>query len=162
MQVYLVNLLYIAPFSVLLFLPPLGHTYSTVIEVIDGDTVLTKYQGKVRLVGIDAPEINQKSFDKKNIGKISKRWLRKRLLNKKVLMRLYGRGYYKRLLGEIFLKNKSINKEIVRVGMAVSYGKKFRFEEMIAQKKRVGIWSTLGFYRPRVFRKITKRYLNRD
>jgi len=45
----------------LLSLPALGQTveWATVVKVIDGDTLVVKYQGKeqkLRLIGMDTPE----------------------------------------------------------------------------------------------------------
>lgn len=160
MQGYLGNLIYVSlfSFSFLLLHAPRGQFNVIVTKVIDGDTILVNGKNKIRLAGIDSPELKQMSFDRTPIGKNAKDWLSHKIINKRVELRVLGKGFYGRLLGEIYLKGKFINKKIVSAGYALSYEKEFLFYEFIARKKRKGMWNTFGFYSPKVFRKlITKR-----
>jgi micrococcal nuclease len=94
----------------------------TVTEVHDGDTVKLKSTDgvveKVRLIGIDAPEIAQAPF-----GKNAKDSLEKILLNKKVRMEsdVAPRDHHGRLLGYIYVKstNELVNETMIASGQAV-------------------------------------------
>lgn len=159
MQGYLGNLLYVSlfSFSFLLLHAPRRQFNVIVTNVIDGDTILVNGKNKVRLLDIDAPEIKQKSFDGVQIGALSKAWLEKRILNKRIKLTLHGKGFYRRWLGEVYIAGENINAKIINAGFALSYGDKYSFFSFIARKKKKGIWNTSGFYSPKVYRKLTKR-----
>jgi len=159
MQGYLGNLLYVSlfSFSFLLLHAPRRQFNVIVTSVIDGDTILVNGKNKIRLLDIDAPEIKQKSFDGVHIGLLSKNWLEKKILNKRVRLVLHGRGFYNRWLGDIYIAKENINLKIIEKGFALSYGQKYSFFSFMARKKKKGIWNTSGFYSPKVYRKLTRR-----
>ena len=115
-----------------------------VARVIDGDTIQIispkKKLQHVRLYGIDAPELGQKS------GVASSRYLSNRIENKRVHIVLHGTDYYGRLLGEIYDNNgQNINKEMVQFGLAWVYRRAVQNAQWLkldrtAKKKRVGLW----------------------
>lgn len=161
------NYLFIIPILVLT-LPLKRESLSGVcVRVLDGDTIIvqrgTKLE-KVRLAFIDAPEISQFSiFNKIRIGEKSKEFLEQKILNKNVLIKLYGRGKYKRWIGEVFYKGENINLAIVLSGNAVLYKFKkyptnyhradYHSSQFLAQNKRVGIWGSYGFENPQHYRR---------
>ena len=126
-------------------------------KIIDGDTInLGKY--KIRLHGIDAPEINQTcEFNKIDwfCGVESTKFLRNYTFKKKVSCEIIGTDKYKRLIGICFVENININKLMVISGWAIAYryySKDYILEEEIAKKNKVGIWRG-KFIEPYLFRK---------
>ncbi len=102
------------------------------LRVIDGDTVdllidcgfsiFTKQ--RVRLLGINAPETRTKDLIEKQKGIASKEFLAQKLSAcKEILIKtsLDKKGKYGRLLGELFVNNISINKEMIACGHAQKY-----------------------------------------
>jgi len=102
------------------------------IKVVDGDTVdllvdcgfsiFTKQ--RVRLIGINAPETRTKNLIEKEKGLASKDFLHKKLHGcKNILIKttLDKKGKYGRVLGELFVDNISINKEMLILGYAEVY-----------------------------------------
>ena len=161
-------------FSLIFFLLSIPSTAGVIksgnVAIIDGDTIKIRNQ-KIRLLGIDAPEINQTckmSYLKVNVlvlskkyncGKISKLKLKK-FLEKKVVRCIYkSRDRYKRLIAECYVGNKNINAWMVRNGYAVAYrkySKKFIVMEAYAKKNRLGIWKG-NFDMPEKWRKKNKK-----
>ena len=100
-----------------------------VIKVYDGDTVtvdielgfnIVLHKQKIRLIGINTPEVRG---PEKKEGIISRDALRKRILNKKVILKTYKdkKGKYGRWLGEIWIDDESINDWLLTEGYAVEY-----------------------------------------
>ncbi len=89
------------------------------IGVYDGDSLTLESADKgiikVRLHGIDAPELAQQ------YGKQSRDTLRKLVLNRELLIRCHGKDRYKRHLGEVYCGSLHINTEMLRCGMAWHY-----------------------------------------
>lgn len=125
-------------------------------KVQDGDTISVRGR-RIRLKHIDAPELNQLSFDKVPIGEVSRNFLVDAILGKRVEVKIFGKGYYGRALGVVYLDGVNINRSIIQEGMAThsKYSKSelYQSDEYLARIRRKGIFSTLGFYRPDVFRK---------
>ena len=123
-------------------------------KVIDGDTIKID-NFKIRLFGIDAPEIDQIcqkpwisinffSLNKNyKCGEVSSNKLKNYLKDKRVYCQIKGKDRYKRYLG-ICYKNKSdINKWMVANGLALSYvkySKKYLINENFAKKNNKGLW----------------------
>lgn len=140
----------------------------TVTEVIDGDTVDLNYSSReerIRLDGIDTPEVHvendpaeypgipetqegeaclkkwgeRASSFVKNETKVGKNTtLSYNLENGKP-----ERGSYGRILGEIFYKNSSLNRQLVVKGYARTYSKESPYlkEEETAIQNSDGLWS---------------------
>lgn len=128
------------------------------VVVLDGDTFIIQGQS-VRLYGIDAPEIDQRSFDKKPIGLWSKKHLEELLQDKLVRVEYEKRGYYGRIIGRVYTEI-DINKAMLQVGMAVfsRYSKRqdFYLQSYHARLKKQGIYKTSGFLNPSAFRRKKK------
>ena len=104
----------------------LYHYRGMVVSVYDGDTItvnvdlgfhvlLTKE--KFRLSRINAPEVRGKE---KKQGKISRDWLRKKILGKEIMLvtKKDKKGKYGRWLADIWLDDVCINDELVKNGLA--------------------------------------------
>ena len=107
-----------------------------VVSVYDGDTVTcivdlgfkTFKRVKVRLIGIDTPEVRTKDLDEKARGLATRDWLREKILNKKIILHTSEKGKFGRWLGTIWdLENdtqdfeNSYNKQMINEGMAKEY-----------------------------------------
>ncbi|MBI3378107.1 MAG: thermonuclease family protein [Nitrospirae bacterium] len=130
--------------------------YVRVIKVHDGDTVSVILNGrkeKVRLIGMDAPEIKQKPW-----GTKARKHLEKMLTasNRTVILEfdVERRDKYGRLLCYIFTPDrKMLNIQMVKDGYAVlltippniKYVDELRMAENEARQHRRGIWNSNGF-----------------
>lgn len=90
-----------------------------VVGVSDGDTIVVldpNYQKqKVRLNGIDAPEMGQES------GRAAKESLARMVYGREVQVRWLKRDRYERILGRVFLGSTDVNLTQLRTGMAWYY-----------------------------------------
>ncbi|NCO84588.1 MAG: thermonuclease [Nitrospirae bacterium CG_4_10_14_3_um_filter_44_29] len=136
-----------------------------VSRVRDGDTVSIILNGrkeKVRLIGMDAPEIKQRPW-----GTRAKKHLEKMLMasNRKVILEfdVERRDKYGRLLCYIFTPDgKMLNIQMVQDGYAalltippnIKYVDELRMAENEARQHRRGIWNSKGLKEsPRDYRK---------
>ena len=117
------------------------------LEVIDGDTIK---QGKkrIRLYGIDAPELKQKCEDhngkKWDCGQAAKIRLNQTIYGKQVLCKVKGKDRYKRVLAICYVNGTDINEHMVREGLAESYRQYsdiYESAEEYARSNKKGIWS---------------------
>ena len=125
------------------------------IRVVDGDTIRAEAKGreiKIRLVEIDAPEINQP------FGAQSKNFLN-RLLNKKdVTLISQGEDRYGRTLGEIYANGESANALMIKSGFAWVYDRYvkdsslYKYQDQ-AKAENLGLWRAKDPIAPWVWRK---------
>ena len=129
--------------------PPKGEFL--ISNVIDGDTIVLDNGYKVRLIGIDAPEIQHENSPAEEFGYESKSFLKQIAEGKKCILKYEANETYDkygRLLAYIFVENKLLNSEIIKQGYARVYTR-FTFSkeaefinfEREARKKGTGIWS---------------------
>ena len=101
-----------------------------VVSVHDGDTVLCLDQDnakhKVRLQGIDAPEIGQA------FGTVSRDGLRALVLRKSVTVHTDGQDRYGRTLGTLEIDSEDVNRQMVADGLAWHYKRYSRDATMAA------------------------------
>ena len=139
-------------------------------KVIDGDTVHIKSK-KIRLEGIDAPEIRQKcqktflkisaivgvNLSKKYwCGVISKEKLINKIRKSKIKCISSSKDRYQRYLATCYKDSINLNKWMVRSGYAVAYkrySKDYVGDEKYAKEKKLGIWKG-SFDRPEKWRKL--------
>ena len=124
-----------------LFSPQIFADLNGVISrVIDADTVVIKSdQGinyKVRLLGIDAPEINQV------YGKEATIYLSNKVLGKNLRVLGENKDRYHRLLGKLILNGNDINLDLVKNGMAWHY----KFYKKSQEKKDQLLYSNAEKY----------------
>ena len=129
-------------------------------KIIDGDTIHIN-KNKIRLHGIDAPEIKQtcKIEDKIwNCGIKSSLALKKLILDNNITCVVSDIDKYNRYIAECFINNQNINKLMVRNGWAIAYryySIDFIEEEKLAEKDKIGIWQG-KFQDPYLYRKSKK------
>jgi len=125
-----------------------------VIRVYDGETIMAQGHDiviKVRLVGIDAPEMGRdKRYPGQPYSLESKNHLADLLLNKTVEIRGYGLDVYNQVLGLITIDGRNINLEMVFSGMARASKRRpprefdlapYQNAERQAKRGKRGIWS---------------------
>ncbi len=119
---------------------------AAVTRVIDGDSLVIQGGEEVRLVAINAPEINEPCHDAAS-GRLSAL-----VLNKKIILEgdTRDRDVYGRLLRYVFLNGENINTKMVRDGLAtadifpadIRYSEDIRAEEAQAVSSHTGCkWS---------------------
>lgn len=114
--------------------------------VVDGDTLAINGK-RVRLEGIDAPEMGQtcgrRWFGTWNCGREAQRALEQLVSGRRVDCESKGQDKYGRDLGICFVDSRDINAELVRRGLAwafVKYSQTYVNEEAAARTEKVGIW----------------------
>jgi micrococcal nuclease len=137
-----------------------------VIRVVDGDTIVIKYNGKyekVRLLCVNTPE-SVHSDAKQNVpmGKVASKYTQKRLTGKDVNLEFEIdrlRGNLGRLLAYVFVDGQNLNLDLVRQGLSpyyTKYGKSQKYDsefcaaEKQARKEKLNIWGDP---------ELTKKYL---
>jgi micrococcal nuclease len=121
-------------------------TFVKVARVIDGDTFETETGERVRLVGINAPEVSD-IFGKESTHHLTE------LIEGKTVDLLpdhisNDRDVYKRLLRYVILNDIDINKQMILDGYAFAYlkyafdkGAEYKEAQLTATKNNFGIWS---------------------
>ena len=151
----------------------LSPTHSLEVEgipkVIDGDTIIINKK-KIRLLGIDAPELDQQckkpwiqlnfiSLNKKyNCGLLAKERLHKIISKNKIKCK--GKKYdrYKRLIAICYKNKTDLNNWMVKNGLALNYtkySKKYISSEIQAKREKLGLWKG-QFDKPWEWRKENK------
>ncbi len=132
-----------------------------VIAVHDGDTITMKNesgQKKIRLAGIDAPELSQP------YGVESRRALREVVLDKQVRVETAKIDKFGRVVGRVILDGQDINLKQLQLGMAWAYREYLRelskedkvlYLEAEEQSKAVvaGLWNESNPVEPWIWRK---------
>ena len=139
-------------------------------RIVDGDTVHIK-EYKIRLEGIDAPEIRQKCKKEKlkissvigytfyedyYCGKVSKENLDGKINGSKIKCVSSSKDRYKRYLATCFKDEVNLNQWMVRNGHAVAYrrySKKYILDEDFAKENKLGLWQG-KFLNPEKWRKL--------
>lgn len=135
----------------LIFLAPVSADFSgLVVRIIDGDTIIVldgSKKRKVRLTGIDAPELKQEFGLKSKqelAGLIDKKW---------VDIKSNSEDRYKRTLGKVICNGVDINLNLIKLGMAWHYKKykktqskkdqeEYAYHENISKDLSVGLWKS--------------------
>ena len=138
----------------------------SVVKIYDGDTVTVKSIDdssiiRVRMYGIDAPEISQKPY-----GVMSRDYLKSLIGDKVVDIDLINRDKYGRYVGKIYYNTNDGNRhyanlEMLQNGYAFyyyQYAKKdleFRDAESYAKLHKLGIYQ-YNITNPSVYRRLKK------
>jgi micrococcal nuclease len=115
-----------------------------IVGVHDGDSITALAAGnqqlKVRLDGIDAPELKQP------FSQQSKAALSALVFGKVVSLHITGADNYKRTLAVVMVGGVNVNRELVRLGLAWRYERYSKDEALLAAQNearaaRRGLWS---------------------
>lgn len=128
-----------------------GKSYRVVRTVFDGDTLLLDNRIKVRLSGINTPEIE--SFRKRGEsgGEEARIWLKNAIEGKKIHLEedVEHTDHYRRLLAHVFTEEGAhINRLLVSLGLAsvniyppnLKYAEQMLEDQGRAERARLGIW----------------------
>ena len=103
---------------------------ATITDVYDGDTVtadidlgfyMIQKKVKIRLYGINTPELRASEPELRLAAQHARDALRKHVLNQEVILKCYGKGKYGRWLCEIFIADTNVNQWLIEKGLAVPY-----------------------------------------
>jgi endonuclease YncB( thermonuclease family) len=133
----------------------------TVTSVHDGDTLTLQSgaeQKKIRLAGIDAPELKQP------FGPESRDALKKSLLNQEVAIDTTKQDRYGRAVGKVLLNGEDVNLKQVSAGLAWVYTdyikelsledrEQYRAAETSANDSHIGLWQDEQPVAPWTYRK---------
>jgi len=139
-------------------------------RIVDGDTIhIEKY--KIRLEGIDAPEIRQKCKKEKlkissfigftfykdyNCGEVAKENLESKVDRSKIRCISSSKDRYERYLAKCFKDKINLNRWMVRNGHAVAYkrySREYIPDEDFAKENKLGLWQG-KFLDPEKWRKL--------
>ena len=148
------------------FLPAFGAELpGTVVGVHDGDTITlldaNRHQYKIRLAGIDAPELSQA------FGRVSRKHLADQVAGRTVVIEWFKRDKYQRLVGKVMLNGSDINITQIEAGLAWHYKKyaseqspedrlRYARAEEQAHASRLGLWQDSHATPPWDYRKAKK------
>ena len=103
-------------------------TDARVIDVYDGDTIkiLFDFEGeitkeRVRLWGINSPELDSKDINVKNRAIQARDYLRSIILEKEIQITFFKRDSFGRMLADIYIDNLYVNDDMVKKGHAVEF-----------------------------------------
>ena len=135
----------------LILLLPISTAHADITgkpRVIDGDTI---YIGdtKIRLHGIDAPEMKQTCRTSKGkeqmCGVLAKQALERLVKGQDVTCKGDTRDRYKRLIAVCYVGQLNINEQMVADGWALAYRRystDYVRAETLAKSRREGMWRT--------------------
>ena len=132
----------------------------TVIRIQDGDTIKMKLDFgvhvidpdgdgiiEIRFAGVDTPESEWPGkWEAQPKSQEAKDFVVQMALDKEATARLKGDRTYGRFVGEIFVDGQSLNRELVKAGLAwwnkkyEEYDYDYKRLEEAARAARVGIW----------------------
>jgi len=124
------------------------------IGVHDGDTITVLVNGKqikVRLEGIDAPELGQ------DFSQRSKEFLAGLVFGKDVVIKEYKIDRYGRSVSRVYVGYRDVSSEMVSSGLAWHF-KKYSSDNNLAQLEdsargsRIGLWSMAAPKAPWIYR----------
>jgi endonuclease YncB( thermonuclease family) len=142
-----------------------GLLEGKVVSVHDGDTITlldaTQRQHKIRLAGIDAPELSQA------FGRVSRQHLADQVAGRTVVIEWTKRDKYQRLVGKVLLDGRDINITLIEAGLAWHYKKyateqspedrqRYARAEERARTTRLGLWQDSHPVPPWAYRKAKK------
>jgi micrococcal nuclease len=133
-----------------------GYGFYRVKTVYDGDTVVLEDGRKIRLLGINTPEVQHKDKIAEAGGEDAKAWLIKKLQHTKVRLEFDSEktDKYGRALAYLFTKKKEhINLSLVKEGLATTsiyppnllYVNELLAAENKAEQDQLGIWQQPGY-----------------
>lgn len=130
-------------------------------KVIDGDTLLLEDGEKVRLIGINTPEVQNRYSQSQPGGEVARDWLQQTLRNPTIWLQYDAQQFdkYDRRLAHVFLESgQYLNALLLEQGLAMltlippnlQYADVLIQAQQAAEKKQLGIWQMPGYQRQHV------------
>ncbi|MCW5618384.1 MAG: thermonuclease family protein [Nitrosomonas sp.] len=125
-------------------------------SVYDGDTLILGNRQRVRLLGVNTPEIESRHRPGEPGGVAAKEWLQRRIKNQQVYLEYdqEKKDKYDRELAHVFLPDGThLNLELLKQGLAfmsivppnLRYADVFSRAQQQAEKQGLGIWREAGY-----------------
>lgn len=119
-----------------------------VTSVYDGDTITIVTENnekvKIRFYGIDCPEVKPKQ----EFGIEARNYLNSLIYGKEVSVNVKDKDQYGRVVGEVYLKEKNLNLDMLKQGYAWHYERyaknrhDYRDAQKFAVNNKKGLWSS--------------------
>jgi micrococcal nuclease len=135
-------------------------------RVSDGDTIVAIAENgtklRIRLLGIDAPEVAHSPKPGQPYGKEAHDYLARLIGGRTIQVQTYGPDRFKRILAIAFLGAVNVNVEMVEQGLAEvyrgascqAYCRDLKVAELRAKRDRVGMWAQgVNYESPAAFRR---------
>ena len=147
------------------FATPPRTLQATVERVADGDTLIATSENgtrlRIRLLGIDAPEVPHGRTLGQPYGLEARHYLARLVVSRSVRVELFGPDVYKRTLAVLWVEGTNVNVAMVRAGLAevyqgvrcAVYCRELTEAEDEAQRERVGMWALDRYESPAHYRK---------
>jgi len=137
------------------------------VRVIDGDSLAIGTL-RIRLQGIDAPELKQECINIKSkkayrCGEVAREYLIQLINHQAIECTNEGLDRYQRQISYCYIGEFNLNRAMIISGNAVAYSKydkSFVKEEQAAKLNKVGVWAS-RFKSPKQFRK-TKSKIQKE
>ncbi len=134
-------------------------------KVYDGDTIILENGERVRLLGVNTPEISSRYRRGEAGGKAAQAWMKEQLSGGEAYLEYdqEKRDKYDRLLAHVFLPSGAhLNMDLVAEGLAVMsiippnvrYADDFLAVQQVAEKQGLGMWS-IASYKRREAKRVT-------
>lgn len=141
-------------FLILLALWPEVDEQHTIVRVVDGDTFVLDDGRRVRLYGVDCPELHQPYGDR--AAELAKTVV----LDRRVRITVVGRDRYGRLVGRVRVGDVDLGILLLRSGLAwwahaYTDDREFVAAENYARRHRLGLWSDRRSIPPWTYRTLT-------
>ncbi len=128
-----------------------GYSYYQVAHVYDGDSIQLSNGQKIRLAGINTPEVGFRDKLPEAGADSAKSWLKQRLagVSVRLVTDQQKKDKYQRLLAHVFTRSgQHINLELVENGLAfvslhppnLNYSKVLLDAEQQAESRQLGLW----------------------
>lgn len=108
------------------------------VYVVDGDTLHSDGR-KIRIYGIDAPEMGQGQQ-----GELAKRQMQKLVGRRTIRVEPITVDHYGRSVARVFVGKRDIGKAMVAYGYAVSTIKAYHADAQNARRTRAGLYGRFG------------------
>jgi endonuclease YncB( thermonuclease family) len=95
-----------------------GDTFSCIIEFSPFDIFII---AKIRLDGLNCPEVHTTDNREKELGLVAKQFTEDFLKQDKIIVNIRTTDKYNRYLAEVFVNGKSLNKALLKAGLARVY-----------------------------------------
>jgi len=125
-------------------------------SVYDGDTLILENNQRIRLLGVNTPEIESRHRPGEPGGVAAREWLRNQVRNQQVYLEYdqEKKDKYNRQLAHVFLSDGThLNLELLKQGLAfmsivppnLRYADTFSNAQQQAEKQGLGIWREPGY-----------------